>query len=437
MADRVEESVEIIRRDRDREPRLPRRRLARAADAAGRPAHVQRAAQGARRRRPRGPRRVPRVQRPADRAPRLAGPEPARALEARFRPRPARPAAGRPARGGRVRRRSRRTAAARKRGVHLDADASPTRRSASATTRSGSARSSPTSSATRSSSRRAAGRSASTSARPPTGRGSIVTDTGVGIDPAELPHIFERFYRGSRANEARGSGSGLGLAIVRSIVDMHGGTVAVESRLGQGSPVHRGRCRATRGWSPGTPAAERAGASPSADAAGRTERRPQRDGNFTVRPPAGESGARTLGAPDLRGRSPVARLQQGPPTTMTDDRHRDPATRASRPSDTELHARDARRPRRPATPSPRAAVPARPGGRAATPRRPRHAPTGSRTYEARPPTSTPERWYEPAAEPAPARRRRADDARRRTGAARSSPRPSCPPSSPRAARSSP
>ena len=62
-----------------------------------------------------------------------------------------------------------------------------------------------------------------------------VTDTGVGIDPAELPHIFERFYRGSRANEARGSGSGLGLAIVRSIVDMHGGTVAVESRVGQGS----------------------------------------------------------------------------------------------------------------------------------------------------------------------------------------------------------
>ena len=62
-----------------------------------------------------------------------------------------------------------------------------------------------------------------------------VTDTGVGIDPAELPHIFERFYRGSRANEARGSGSGLGLAIVRSIVDMHGGTVSVESGAGIGS----------------------------------------------------------------------------------------------------------------------------------------------------------------------------------------------------------
>ena len=62
-----------------------------------------------------------------------------------------------------------------------------------------------------------------------------VSDTGVGIDPNELPHIFERFYRGSRANEARGSGSGLGLAIVRSIVDIHGGTVEVESGPGMGS----------------------------------------------------------------------------------------------------------------------------------------------------------------------------------------------------------
>jgi len=63
----------------------------------------------------------------------------------------------------------------------------------------------------------------------------VVSDTGVGIDPAELPRIFDRFFRGSRASEARGSGSGLGLAIVRSIVEMHGGTVAVESRLGVGS----------------------------------------------------------------------------------------------------------------------------------------------------------------------------------------------------------
>jgi signal transduction histidine kinase len=62
-----------------------------------------------------------------------------------------------------------------------------------------------------------------------------VSDDGTGIDASELPRIFERFYRGSRANEARGSGSGLGLAIVRSIVDMHGGSVSVDSTLGKGS----------------------------------------------------------------------------------------------------------------------------------------------------------------------------------------------------------
>jgi signal transduction histidine kinase len=62
-----------------------------------------------------------------------------------------------------------------------------------------------------------------------------VRDTGVGIDASEIPHVFERFYRGSRANEARGSGSGLGLAIVKSIVDMHGGRIAVESQVGAGT----------------------------------------------------------------------------------------------------------------------------------------------------------------------------------------------------------
>ena len=84
-----------------------------------------------------------------------------------------------------------------------------------------------------------------------------VTDTGVGIDTAELPHIFERFYRGSRANEARGSGSGLGLAIVRSIVDMHGGTVSVETGADVGSrfTVHLPRDPRVVA---GTPAADRA-----------------------------------------------------------------------------------------------------------------------------------------------------------------------------------
>jgi signal transduction histidine kinase len=67
------------------------------------------------------------------------------------------------------------------------------------------------------------------------GAAIVVSDTGVGIDPTELPQVFDRFYRGAQAVEARGSGSGLGLAIVKSIVDMHGGRVAVESGLGVGS----------------------------------------------------------------------------------------------------------------------------------------------------------------------------------------------------------
>ncbi len=91
-----------------------------------------------------------------------------------------------------------------------------------------------------------------------------VIDTGVGIDAAELPHIFERFYRGSRANEARGSGSGLGLAIVRSIVDMHGGHVAVETGRDRGSrfTVHLPRDPRVVA---GTPAAQRADVATAAE----------------------------------------------------------------------------------------------------------------------------------------------------------------------------
>jgi signal transduction histidine kinase len=71
----------------------------------------------------------------------------------------------------------------------------------------------------------------------PTDDGAWITvsDTGVGIDADELPHIFDRFYRGSNAGEARSEGSGLGLSIVKSIVDMHHGRVTVESRVGVGT----------------------------------------------------------------------------------------------------------------------------------------------------------------------------------------------------------
>ena len=63
----------------------------------------------------------------------------------------------------------------------------------------------------------------------------LVRDTGPGIPADELPHIFERFYRGTNTGEARASGSGLGLAIARSIVDMHAGSIEVASEIGRGT----------------------------------------------------------------------------------------------------------------------------------------------------------------------------------------------------------
>jgi signal transduction histidine kinase len=64
-----------------------------------------------------------------------------------------------------------------------------------------------------------------------------VADTGVGINPAELPYVFERFYRGADAHESRAAGSGLGLSIVRSIVEMHSGRVSISSSPGKGTEV--------------------------------------------------------------------------------------------------------------------------------------------------------------------------------------------------------
>ena len=63
----------------------------------------------------------------------------------------------------------------------------------------------------------------------------LVEDTGEGIPAQHLPRIFERFYRVDRARSREMGGTGLGLAIVKHLARAHGGDVAVESRLGEGS----------------------------------------------------------------------------------------------------------------------------------------------------------------------------------------------------------
>ncbi|HEY9288857.1 MAG TPA: ATP-binding protein [Candidatus Dormibacteraeota bacterium] len=68
------------------------------------------------------------------------------------------------------------------------------------------------------------------------GRAAIrVEDTGPGIARRDLPHLFERFYRGEQARDRAAGGSGLGLAIVKSIVEAHDGTVEAESEPGRGA----------------------------------------------------------------------------------------------------------------------------------------------------------------------------------------------------------
>jgi signal transduction histidine kinase len=64
-----------------------------------------------------------------------------------------------------------------------------------------------------------------------------VSDTGVGIPEADLPFVFERFFRSDRARRAYTGGSGLGLSIVRWIVEAHKGKVEIASELDRGTTV--------------------------------------------------------------------------------------------------------------------------------------------------------------------------------------------------------
>jgi two-component system sensor histidine kinase CiaH len=64
-----------------------------------------------------------------------------------------------------------------------------------------------------------------------------VTDTGCGIAEDELPHIFERFYRGDKVRSRAEGGTGLGLSIAQWIVDTHGGAIRVDSKINSGTKV--------------------------------------------------------------------------------------------------------------------------------------------------------------------------------------------------------
>jgi signal transduction histidine kinase len=63
----------------------------------------------------------------------------------------------------------------------------------------------------------------------------VVEDTGIGIPRADLPHVFDEFFRSANARERVADGTGLGLAIVKAVAEQHGGSVVVESEPGRGT----------------------------------------------------------------------------------------------------------------------------------------------------------------------------------------------------------
>ncbi len=63
----------------------------------------------------------------------------------------------------------------------------------------------------------------------------VVSDTGIGVATDDITRIFEEFYRTQEAKTMQETGTGLGLPIVQQVIEMYGGTIEVESVVGQGS----------------------------------------------------------------------------------------------------------------------------------------------------------------------------------------------------------
>jgi signal transduction histidine kinase len=67
--------------------------------------------------------------------------------------------------------------------------------------------------------------------------GFRIQDEGSGMAEEDIPHIFERFYRGDKSRDRKTGGAGIGLSVVKALMDAHKGMIKVKSRLGKGTTM--------------------------------------------------------------------------------------------------------------------------------------------------------------------------------------------------------